>query len=582
MSLFWDLSALYDSFEGKYQDDLQALRSAVANYNKTVSQKVVDEVSYLESVLKAHEVSEILIGKLYNYASLIQATDVNNAKASKSISDVFSIYNNIVIGLVKIKKHLLKVDISKVCSESSFLKKYEFLLTTLKEGALHSMSPKEEILYAGLNQLSSSWVDLQSLATANLLVNYKDKQITLSQVRNLAYEADPVVRKEAYEAELEAYKSVENFVALALSNIKREVNLITKKRHYNNPIDHSLNVCHMSKASLDALLGAINDSKEMFARYLKAKAKYLGYEGSLPFYELFAPVGKASKTYTYEEAKELVCEAYNSFSPKLGQFGLNAFNNSWIDVEPKPGKVGGAFCSNIPSLGISRVLTNFTGSLSDCLTLAHELGHAYHGDVIASNAPLNWDYPMQLAETASIFCETITNNHLLSKITSKEERLWVLESQVQDATQVIIDILSRYLFERSVLDLGNSPIDAAGLKELMLNAQKEAYLDGLDHNQLHPYMWLCKGHYYSLGFNYYNFPYAFGLLYGKGLYSIYLKDKKPFIDKYDKMLYATTHKSAEDVALEMGIDITSKAFWAESLQQIKQDIEEVISLMEDK
>ena len=225
-------------------------------------------------------------------------------------------------------------------------------------------------------------------------------------------------------------------------------------------------------------------------------------------------------------------------------------------------------------------MTNFTGSLSDVLTLAHELGHGYHGDIISSNKPLHWSYPMPLAETASIFCETIVNNYLLSLINDPKERLSVLENSLQGDTQVIIDILSRFIFESNLFDKASGPVSKHVMKEMMIDAQKEAYMNGLDHETLHPYMWLVKGHYYSAGLNFYNFPYAFGLLFGKGLYAQYLKNPQKFKTSYDELLSLTTKTSVEACALSMNIDVTDEAFWIDSLNQVKKDIDEVIELLE--
>ncbi len=228
----------------------------------------------------------------------------------------------------------------------------------------------------------------------------------------------------------------------------------------------------------------------------------------------------------------------------------------------------------------SRIMTNFTGSLSDVLTLAHELGHGYHGEVISKNSPLHWSYPMPLAETASIFCETIVNNHLLAQITNPKERLSVLENSLQGDTQVIVDIMSRFIFETNLFAKTQGPVSKHEMKEMMVSAQKEAYLNGLDHNQLHPYMWLVKGHYYSAGLNFYNFPYAFGLLFGKGLYAQYLKNPKSFLASYDDLLELTTKTSVEACASSMHIDVTKKDFWIDSLEQVKKDIDEVIELFQ--
>jgi oligoendopeptidase F len=335
----------------------------------------------------------------------------------------------------------------------------------------------------------------------------------------------------------------------------------------------------MEKATLDAMIEAMMSYRPHFANYLKEKAVYLGHENGLPFYDLFAPIGKLSKSYTFEEAQTTVLDAFYGFSNRLGDFAKRAFDNHWIDAFPKKGKRGGAFCSNQPQIKQSRFLLNFTGSLSDVSTLAHELGHGYHGDVISNEAPLNWSYPMPLAETASIFCETIVMNKLYAGLNTDEERLSVLEISLQGDTQVIIDILSRYMFENKLFEHAGMPISKDQMKSFMLEAQKAAYQDGLDPNNLHPFMWLNKGHYYSAGLNYYNFPYAFGLLFGKGLYALYEQNPDAFLKNYDNLLALTGKASVEEAAKSMGIDVTDKAFWMTSLEAVKKDIDKVIDLM---
>ena len=578
----WDLSKLYEGFDAKYDSDTKELKELVVMFKEAVSSDKTNQVQYIENVLVLEEKIQCLLTSLFSYPSLRQSTNVNDQECPKHLAKISSIARNLTEPQVDFTKFLKGVDLDSLAKKSTLINTYLFILNERKQNSKRMLSKKEEVLYSKMKELaSSSWSDLQSLCTANLLIDFRGKKMPLSVIRNLAYEKDSTTRKEAYEAELHGYESIENYVALGLSNIKREVNTIGKLRGYKNALEASLETCRMTKKSLDALISTMRDYRKVFASYLKAKAKYLGYKEGLPFYDMFAPVGKFDKTFSFEDSRAFVLEGYYSYSKKLGDFGKKVFDNAWIDVYPKAGKVGGAFCANLPFLKESRVLTNFTGTLSDCLTLAHELGHAYHGEVMSDNAPLNTDYPMQLAETASIFCETIINNNLLSKITDKEERLAILENSLQDSTQVIIDILSRYIFETNLIKASEGPVSAPEMKELMINAQKEAYLDGLDAKLLHPYMWLCKGHYYSAGFNFYNFPYAFGLLYGKGLYSVYLKDKESFIKKYDDMLALTTHETAENVALSMGIDITKKDFWIGSLDQIKEQVEEVIALFSE-
>lgn len=577
----WDLNDFYSGFDDpKYKNDIARLKELIEEYNKIPQLiKTESELDIILEYIKLNQDLVILVRTLSSYNSLINATDVSNQESLVNMSTISRMLNEMTKTDVIFARFLKNVDLNKY-SNNEIIKDNLFQLEKNQASAKYMLSDKEEVLYSKLRQVSStSWSQIQSLLTSKLDVDVDGKTMTLSEARNLAYDNDQKIRKAAYEGELKAYEKIDEVVAIALSNIKREVVMMNDLRGYNNVLEPTLIRSNMKEATLTAMLEAMLEFRPYFANYLKAKAKYLNHDNGLPFYDLFAPVGKLNKTYTYDEGQDIIIKSFNGYSKKLGDYAKKAFALNWIDPFPKKGKRGGAFCSNQPQIKQSRILSNFTGSLSDVSTLAHELGHGYHGEIISDNTPLNWSYPMPLAETASIFCETIVTNHLLSELDSDEERLSVLEIALQGDTQVIIDILSRYIFETSIFKLAEGPISKDQMKELMIKAQKEAYQDGLDHDVLHPYMWLNKGHYYSSGLSFYNFPYAFGLLFGKGLYAIYLEDKEKFIKNYDKLLALTTKATVEDVAASMGIDVTKKDFWVSSLNLIKKDIDEVIKLL---
>lgn len=575
----WNLDDLYLGFDDKYHADMALYESMIDDYVNWIKVPSSDDVTYIEGYLKRSEEISKLGRSLGSFVMLTMSTNVSHEEAPRYMAMLQKISRKSTVEDVKFSRYLATLNLEDLASKSTLIHTYFYQLTLIQNDAKHLLSEKEEVLYGKLRELaSSSWGQLQSLTTANLNVSYRGEDITLSEVRNLAYDKDKDVRKEAFDAEIKSFQVIEDVVSMALSNIKREVVIMNELRGYASALDKTLESSKMTKETLDAMIEAMMDYRPHFESYLKAKANYLGYDTSLPFYDMFAPVGKLDKTYTYEEAQTLIKEAYYGYSKRLGDYATKAFDNNWLDVYPKKGKRGGAFCSNQPQIKQSRIMSNFTGSLSDVLTLAHELGHGYHGEVISDNLPLHWSYPMPLAETASIFCETIVNNHLLAQITDPKERLSVLENSLQGDTQVIIDILSRYIFETNLFSKASGPISKHVMKEMMINAQKEAYLEGLDHNHLHPYMWLVKGHYYSAGLNFYNFPYAFGLLFGKGLYAQYLKDPKSFLTNYDNLLTLTTKTSVEACAMAMGIDVTKKDFWLDSLGQVKKDIDEVIHL----
>ena len=587
MNMTWNLEIMYKGYDDpKYVSDNQKVLEIIKEMNELVGKLDVNNaVSCIEQELKLEEELNKVLSELFSYSSLRASTNVNDYEALGEMGKLQMVLQETVAAGVAFTKFLKEVDLDKLAKESELIKTYLFILKSNQETASHMLSDKEEVLASRLSLVGSrSWSDLQSQLTANLSIKVEgfEENMPLSAVRNLAYDHSEKVRKAAYEAELSAYKQVEDSVAMALNNIKREVNIMMPLRGYKDALEKTLKQSRMSKATLDAMIEAIKEEAPKFREYFKLKAKALGHENGLPFYDLFAPMGSMHKTYTIEEAKDLVLDVYGSFSKPLYDLGKEAFENRWIDVLPHEGKSGGAFCAGLDNHNESRVLTNFTGSLSDVQTLAHELGHAYHGRVVLDNAPLNRDYPMPLAETASIMCQTLMAKKMIDDMTDPYEKLTVVEESLQEDSQCVIDILSRYLFETKVLEQPVSrPLSAADMCSFMNEAQDQSYGDGLDPEYKHPYMWLCKSHYYSAGLNFYNWPYAFGLLFGKGLYKQYLKDKEAFVKNYDQMLRNTGFMCVEDVALSMNIDVTKKDFWIESLKFIEEDIDLFEALLKE-
>ncbi len=579
MNMTWDLDILYKGFDDpKYKEDLDELDNVIKEMIELSNNLDLDnQINTIESYLKLEEKLSSLIEELFTYSSLKSSTNVNDYEALEQIGILQLKLQETVASSVQFIKYLKDVDLDSLAKDSNIIKTYLYKLKLNKEEAQHMLSEKEEVLASKLSYVSSNaWSDLQSQLTSNMLIKVKGhkEKMPLSAVRNLAYSFDQQERKNAYVAEIDAYENIATSVAMALDNIKKEVNIMCEARGYKNALEVTLESSHMSKTTLDAMIEAIKEEAPRFRDYFKLKAKALGYKEGLPFYELFAPMGSMHKSYSYEEAKEAVCDVYRSFSEKLYLMGKDAFENRWIDVLPKQGKAGGAFCASLGNHNQSRVLTNFSGSLGDVQTLAHELGHAYHGHVISENAPLNRDYPMPLAETASIMCQTLMAKKMINDLDDPFEKLTVVEESLQEDSQCVIDILSRYIFETKVLETPLSkPLSPKDMCDMMLDAQDQSYGDGLDKKYRHPYMWLCKGHYYSAGLNFYNWPYAFGLLFGKGLYKQYLKSKDEFVKNYDQMLKNTGLMSVEDVAKGMNIDVTKKEFWLESLKFIEEDID---------
>ena len=580
----WNLDVLYTGFDSaEYSNDYKRLESLLPELSAMADKcKEMPAGEFLSAYIKLNEEINALVGKLVIYANLRYSANTRDTEAASWVGRIMQMLSATAAPNAVIEKAISEIeDLEGVIDATPYLHEFRYLITNVKRDSKHLLSDKEETILAKMDLSgASAWSDLQSSLTSGVKVKYEGEDITLSAVRNLAYSPDAEVRKKAFEAELAAYESIKDAVAFALNSIKLQVLTVCELRGYDSPLAKSLYQSRMKKETLDALLGAMDEYLPAFRKYLLAKAKALGHEGALPFYDLFAPMGKSDKTFTVEDAKNYLLGIFGKFDSELHDMVKCAFENQWIDFFPREGKVGGAFDCGVPAIKESRVLTNFDGTLSDVVTLAHELGHSFHDRQVFSHSVLNQDYSMPVAETASTFNEVLVMETAIASATDKEEKLALIESQLMDACQIIVDIYSRFLFESSVFE--NRPMEfmsADRMCELMTAAQKKAYGEGLDENALHPYMWLCKGHYYSGGLSFYNYPYAFGGLFARGLYAKYKAEGKDFVDTYKAMLKATSVMDVEECARLAGVDLTDKNFWRQGLQSIADRIDEFCELV---
>lgn len=584
----WNLDALYTGFDSpEFIGDCKKLDSKneeYENFANTLSQSG-DILEILKKYVALKSEISALTEKLLCFANLSFCADTNNAKANSYIELISIRQNRSSLADVKFIKWLTSSGFEPKTLRGTDLEECIFHFEELITKGRHILDDQTEQIISNLKLVgSSSWMNLHNVLIGSLTgkISTVDGRIEIkpiSQIRAMAYSEDADVRKKAYEAEIRAYRKVEKAVAACINSIKGESIILARMRGYASPLEMVLTKNRMEKSIIDTMFSAIREYLPCFRAYYKKKAKMLELSGSLPFYDIFAPVtAKAQSNFTYEEAAKFIVEKFSTFSRKLGDFAKNAFDNNWIDSEIRPGKVGGAFCENLFSISQSRILANFGGSYNDVTTIAHELGHAFHGHCLSNNVILNTGYPSPLAETASIFCETIINKAAL-KEADKESALAILESEISSAGQVIVDIYSRYLFETALFKAREvAPLSPEQLCEEMTKAQIESYGDGLDENVLHPYLWLIKPHYYNPDWNFYNFPYAFGLLFAKGLYAKYSETGSSFAEKYEFLLSETGKRSVTDVAKIVDVDLNDINFWKNSLELIKEDISKFLDL----
>ncbi len=598
----WDLTNVYPSLES-------------AEFAQAKEQ-FETQINELQTYLDVHKIDPTFPPKNYNQEGLaetiagcigrlasaqelrftIQAflnsfisTDSFNEKAKKELSLIEPLFIRIdQIETVKFQGWIGKIgdQVQAVIPTNPVLTSHAFYLEDLVKQSEYMMSPAEEEL-AGELSLSGAraWNKLQGNITSQLSWEFEGENgevqtLPMTAIINLRGHENETMRRRGYEAEMAAWKTVTTPLAAALNGVKGSQSTVFKRRGRIDPVQKSIDQSRIDRETLEAMLEAMRSSFPMFRKYFKSKAKRLEKD-SLAWWDLFAPMGRSSRSFTYPEAQQFVLENFAKFSEELAEYANRAFTNDWIDVGPRKGKRAGAFCMRVPGVKESRIMLNFEGNLDWVFTLAHELGHGFHNDCLyqAGRTALQIRNPMTLAETASIMCETIVTNAAIQTAVDKDEELLILETKLISDSQVVVDIYSRYLFETEVFKRREkAELSADEFNEIMEWAQSETYGDGLDPNFRHRYMWTWKPHYYIPGLSFYNYPYAFGLLFGTGLYAIYKERGEEFIPQYKDLLASTGMGTAADLAARFDIDLRTPDFWKNSLNVVERRIEQYISL----
>jgi len=571
--------------------DLEALETYLNN--KDIQKRSLDQsekdpkelVIILDHLVSKMNELTVLSATMRSYINAFVSTDSYDSVAKKAFSTWEQVYVRQQKTITRIRGWIGSLGdiLQEVLKIEGEAKNHTFALIEIANQSKYMMSQSEEELAADLGLSGAgAWGKLQGTVTSQLSVDFElggeVKKLPMPALINLRNNPDETTRHRAYEAEMAAWETVKEPIAAAMNGVKGYVNTLNLRRGRVDALHSAIDQARIDRDTLETMLGAMKDSFPIFRKYYAGKARRLGKD-KLAWWDLYAPMGETETKYTFPQAAEFIVTQFSTFSRELADFAQNAFDQGWVDAEMRDGKRGGAFCMGLPKAKESRIFCNFDGSLNSVFTLAHELGHGYHNFCKKEKTILQQSTPMTLAETASIMCETIVFEAIIQGTTNPGEELAILETSLIGDSQVIVDIYSRYLFEKEVFERrGVNELTAEEFCEIMERAQEATYGDSLDDNYRHKYMWTWKPHYYSPGLSFYNFPYAFGLLFGIGLYAIYQERGEDFIGDYKNLLASTGEGNAADLASRFGINIRKSEFWEKSLNVISDRIDRYLSL----
>lgn len=568
MKKTWNLEDFYSN---------ESIQEHIEEIHKMVAELEVDFSEDLkESFIKRLGEIRLHLSQANSYITCLLAQnprDTNAITLRGALTPIHAQFESIV---KKLQRSLLHI------SNLSSFHKYEFVLHEWRQKAKMSSSEKEEELISDLMVDGyHAWGQIYHSLIGDIQINIpsreEHKKLSVGQAINLRSHPNEEIRKAAHDALEDTWENREEEFAQILNHIIGFRLQVYKHRGQDNILAESLMDNRIKEESLNAMWTAVSKHKEPFIQYLHTKAKLFG-DTTLPSYNFWAPIGKGNQMIKYEDAVNFIIEHFNDCGTELGTFALHAFDNGWIESENRPNKAATAFCAGFPLSGESRVFMNYGERITNVLTLAHELGHAFHNDAMKTVDGFNRQYPLSIAETASTFCEQIILDGALEKARTTDEKLFILDEKLKRSVMNFMNIHSRFLFEKNVNEeCKTGYVSALRLNELMQEAVDVAYKGSLENVSLRSWIW--TPHYYLTKSPFYNFPYTFGYLFSLSLYAKSKEKGKEFEENYIQLLRDSGSMSTEDLVMKyLGEDITSENFWESGLKLCVKDVKEFLRL----
>jgi oligoendopeptidase F len=580
----WDMTPYFDVFDG---EDYRSFRTVLESDTASLQQ----EMGALGSV-GDHNLGDwaALLGRieeltarsthLGSYLGCLSAADSVDETIQRESASAAAARAEVAKIFVALRAALGATDDAHFerLVEQPSLAEVRHYLTRMRTSARWRMDAELEALATDLAVDGlSAWGRLYDQISGKLefdlqVPGRETRRVPVAGARSLLEDPDPQVRRAALVGSNAAWESAGDAVAACLNGIAGTRHTLYHRRGVPHFLEPALFDASVSRATLDALLAAVRERQPVAQSFLRRKARLLGRE-RLGFQDLTAPLPLAnSETIPWDHARKRVLDAFGRFYPDLEKFASDAFEQRWIDHEPRAGKRPGGFCSSTPLIQQSRIFLTFNDTLGDVAVVAHELGHAFHSWLMRDMRWWSRSYPMTLAETASTFAEQLVIDAVLEDPeATREQRAIILDSRMQDGAAFLLNIPMRFDFERAFYEeRRDGEVSVSRLKELMVDAQRRSYGDCLDEDEFDPWFWASKLHFYITGISFYNFPYTFGYLFSLGIFARAKREGPGFLKQYENLLRLTGSDSAENVARRcLGVDLEQPDFWHESIDLIE-------------
>jgi oligoendopeptidase F len=590
----WDLTPYFSALGA---DDYQVFRDDLLSDLDGLQRRVADLPAVADSVSGWAEFLSDLEAVMARYRHLssflgcwtaADATDALGQREEAALAKIGAAVEQVEVRVAAAFKGA-EDDAFEALLATPSLEAVRYALTRMRQAAAYTMAAPLESLSADLAVDGlGAWGRLYDRISGNLKVSLEvpgepAREEPASMVRSLLEDPEPRVRDAAFAGSAAAWRSVAEPVAACLNAIAGTRLTLYEKRGVSHFLDPALFDAGIRRETLDAMWRAVRSRQHIARRFLRHKAGLLG-KRRLGFQDRMAPLPRDDAArIPWDEAKAQVTTAFAASYPALREFAEHAFGNRWVDYQPRAGKRPGGFCSSSSVLGQSRIFMTYHGAAGDVQTLAHELGHAFHSWLMRDMRHWQRRYPMTLAETASTFAEKLVTDAALEVPgLSSRDRAAMLDQRLQDAEAFLLDIPMRFDFEHELYTRrASGELTVSDLQEMMLSAQRSNFGDALDEDQLDPWFWASKLHFYITGISFYNFPYTFGYLFSMGLFARAKEEGRGFLPRYEALLRETGSAPAETVAWDaLGVDLEDEGFWHSSIDMVEGDLDDLLAMTE--
>ena len=583
----WDLTTEYESTDDvQIKQDLEALTRLLdeaETLNEAVDRR---DVAAAQAVAKLREAAVELIANVSTYSHCLLSVDSQDEGAQrlsgqllafrKRMGDVFEPLSQFIdqADQDEIEHYLTDPDVQPS----------DFLVRHSRERAHENLALQEEALVNGLSQdgihaWGRLYDQLAGSLTCNVTVGNEEQTLGLAEASGLMLSSDDHQRKSAWQGINAAWAQHDESTSACLNAIAGWRLEMCKQRSRSQDVhflDAPTHMNRISRKTLDTLLEVAEQAKPITQRAAKLQARAYGKDGFGPW-DLRAPApilgDSDASTIEFDDALNLIADAYGEVDPSMGDFVRMMRDKHWIEGTVGPRKSPGAYCTQFAKSRTPRIYMTYTGGQSDVITLAHELGHAYHSWVMRDLPASQLSYGMSLAETASTFGETLVKNALLNQAETQQDRLNIVWEEMSAVTAFLLNIPARFEFENNFYNArAERPLRPQEIKDLMSAAWQHWYGDALAEPD--PMFWASKLHFYISELSFYNFPYLFGYLFSLGVYAQRENGGEDFFDRYVELLRDTGRKKAEHIALEhLGASLEAPEFWMNTIQSLEKRVD---------